>query len=155
MSNRKVFGRLDKLALGIGVSLLVLVTYAKMLSDFAELYVTGHTKNFLWILGDIFVSPGNPNNPGPYSLMGLIMVAVLGWANMHIWIIDAEKVFKAYMKYADAYVQHGVARLTDWIIWVLEESSQNDTRRGRLSTKILKFLEERGRQLEASKKKER
>jgi len=79
----KVFGILDRALAGIAFIFTFLVIYGKLLSDFAQFYVTGHTTHFLWFLGDI-ANP--PQTPGPYSLMGLIFVVVLGYANMILWL---------------------------------------------------------------------
>src|SRR6266566_138214 len=79
----KVFGVLDRVIGGIIISLIFLAIYGKILSDFAQLYVTGHTTHFLWILGDI---ANSPQQPGPYSLMGFIFIAVVGYCNMVIWL---------------------------------------------------------------------
>ncbi len=79
----KVFGVLDRVIGGIIISLIFLAIYGKILSDFAQLYITGHTTHFLWILGDI---ANSPQQPGPYSLMAFIFVAVIGYANMVIWL---------------------------------------------------------------------
>ena len=78
----KFFGKFDHIVSGIVVSLIFLVVYGKILSDFAQFYITGHTANFMWIAGDL----GQSNHPGSYSLTGFIWIAVLGYANMVIWL---------------------------------------------------------------------
>src|SRR6266699_78200 len=39
----KVFGTLDRVIAGVVISLSFLVVYGKLLSDFAQFYITGHT----------------------------------------------------------------------------------------------------------------
>ncbi len=82
----KVFGIFDRALGGVAVSLIVLVAYGKILSDFAQFYITGHTTHFLWFLGDIFVNQSQPNILGSYSMMGFIALAVVGYCNMIIWM---------------------------------------------------------------------
>src|SRR5712692_10535208 len=94
-----LFGVFDRVLVGIILSLSYLIIYGKLLSDFAQFYVTGHTTHFIWFAGDL----GATNGPGAYSLEGFIFVVIVGWANMIIWMrlfdIATKLVKKVLSKY--------------------------------------------------------
>ncbi len=99
----KVFGTLDRAIGGIIFVLIFLAVYGKILSDFAQFYITGHTTHFLWFLGDIFVNQSQPNIPGPYSLMGFMVLVVVGYCNMIIWMRLLNTMGKPIYRFLSKY----------------------------------------------------
>ena len=95
----KVFGTLDRAIGGIIFVLIFLAVYGKILSDFAQFYITGHTTHFLWVLGDM----GQTNSPGPYNLVGFIAIAVVGYSNLMIWnklfTVTGKPIYRFLSKY--------------------------------------------------------
>jgi hypothetical protein len=84
-------------------------------------------------------------------MIGIMMVAVIGYANLQLWGTMATGYHKLYKRHAESYVQAGIKKLTDIFMEHLETHSEFDTKYGRFCYRFIVWLENQGRQLAKEK----